>query len=127
MEGATLSHQSERRGSRYRPWYRTIVLLRAMARRGEGKMLNAQAKADYRNAYESEGLSGVIDLACERHAAEDLHLWELAMAAKFGTVRFDPSRCDQDGSPSAETLRAFPRIALKMAEAESTLRSLIGL
>lgn len=48
-------------------------------------------------------------------------IWSAAMTARYGRG-VHPSRCDEHGCPTAETLAQFPRIARAQAEAAKQIR-----
>lgn len=53
-------------------------------------------------------------------------LWAAAHTAHFGPCGTHPSRCDERGVPTAETMATFPRIGERMASARMRVVSLIA-
>jgi hypothetical protein len=80
------------------------------------------------SAYINGGTDALIDAACEAGTNHILvaDLWTTAMKARFGGAGLHPSRCNADGTPSAETLAEFPRIAEVMTSAHKRIPEILA-
>lgn len=77
--------------------------------------------AALKTLYEAEGPRALIKATSGSNHAWGSRLWAAAMTEVYGPTGLHESRCNPDGSPTAETLAEFPNVARRIEEARESI------